>query len=101
MKGSVAKAIRHQCVLKGVRVGESHNPGPSRRRRTQKCVMGWDSDSELEDDHRNLVSKEVKTGHLNRSKTGFHPRSSFLPMRSFSCVPRSRQVCLRVGGQGE
>ena len=48
-------------------MGESDNPGPSRRRRTQKCVMGWDSDSELEDDHRNLVPKEVKTGHLNQA----------------------------------
>ena len=38
-------------------MGEADNPGPSRRRRTQRlralpCV--WDSDSELEDDHRNV-----------------------------------------------
>ena len=40
---SIAEAIRHQCGLKGARVGEADNPGPS------------NSDSELEDDHRNVV----------------------------------------------
>ena len=46
---SVAEAIRHQCGLKGVRVGEADNPGPSRRRRTQRLravPWVWDSDSE-------------------------------------------------------
>ena len=46
---SVAEATRHQCGLKGVRVGEADNPGPSRRRRTQRLravPWVWDSDSE-------------------------------------------------------
>ena len=54
----LAEAIRHQCGLKGVRVGEADNPGPSRRRRTQRLralPRVCDSDSELEDDHRNVV----------------------------------------------
>ena len=59
-KPSVAEAIRHQCGLTGVRVGEADNPGPSRRRRTQRLralPWVWDSDSELEDDHRNVVQR--------------------------------------------
>ena len=59
-KLSVAEAIRHQCGLTGVRVGEADNPGPSRRRRTQRVralPWVWDSDSELEDDHRNVVQR--------------------------------------------
>ena len=46
---SVAEAIRHQCGLKGVRVGEADNPGPSRRRRTQRLrALPWVWDSDLE-----------------------------------------------------
>ena len=59
---SVAEAIRHQCGLKGVRVGEADNPGPSRRRGTQRLravPWVWDSDSEWEDDHRNFVPRRV------------------------------------------
>ena len=39
-------------------MGEAENPGPSRRRRTQRSralQWAWDSHSELEDDHRNVV----------------------------------------------
>ena len=57
----IAEAIRHQCGLKGVRVREADNPGPSRRRRTQKLralQWAWDSDSVLENDHRNVFHQE-------------------------------------------
>ena len=58
---SIAEALRHQWGLKGVR-GEADNPGPSRRRRTQRLRAPpwvWDSDSELENDHRNVVPRRV------------------------------------------
>ena len=57
-KPRVAEAIRHQCGLTGVRVGEADNPGPRRRHRTQRRALPWvwDSDSEFEDD-RNVVQR--------------------------------------------
>ena len=47
-KPRVAEAIRHQCGLTGVRVGEADNPGPRRRCRTQRLRA---------DDHRNVVQR--------------------------------------------
>ena len=57
-----ARIVNARQGQRGVRVGEASHPGPSRRRRTQRLralPWVWDSDSELEDDHRNVVPRRV------------------------------------------
>ena len=57
-----ARILNARYGQRGVRVGEASHPGPTRRRRTQRLralPWVWDSGSEFEDDHQNVVPRRV------------------------------------------
>ena len=69
------RIVAHQCGWLGFRVGEAANPGPaSRRRRMRALPWSWDSDTESDDEGRNVVRR--LESHVDSDEEPLLPPSS-------------------------
>ena len=69
------RIVAHQCGWLGCRVGEAANPGPtSRRRRMRALPWSWDSDTESDDEGRNVVRR--LESHVDSDEEPLLPPSS-------------------------